>query len=309
MLEIWKNLCGAFTPEKLANLLRRTAPGFRPVHDSLDGFIKDDTFDNAVQIGEIELPDAQTVIVGVVRIKGELTARFGKRKQYDLAKRILRNGYHNAGIFAFYDNDGRFRFSLVTVTYHGTRRQYSTFRRYTFFVDPKLPNKTFLQQMQRADFSDLSGILETFSLEAVTDEFYKEFKESFDVLAAAVKGTDDTNLKQDFALLFAIRIIFLGFVQKKGWLGNNFNFLQDFWEEYHQSGSTDTFYKDWLEPLFLKHSAHHLDVRWHTAMLRSPQKRKKLSKWLPISMASCSSPKTAWTIMSFGFPMNPSGIL
>jgi hypothetical protein len=252
MLQIWESLCKEFTPEQLSKVLRRTVPGFRPIYNSLDSLIIDDVFDKAAQIGVIELPDTQTVFVGAVHVKGELTARSGKRKQYDLAKRILRHGDFNAGIFAFYDNAGRFRFSLVTITYHGTKRQYSTFRRYTFFVDPELPNKTFLQQMQRADFSSISGILETFSLEAVTDEFYKEFKNKFDALAAAVQGTDDTTLKQDFALLFAIRIIFLGFVQKKGWLDNNRKFIQNFWEEYRQSGSTDTFYKDWLEPLFFE---------------------------------------------------------
>ena len=253
MLEAWDNLCRAFTSEKLANLLRRTASGFRPGHISLDNYIEgDDAFDKAVQIGVIELPDAQTVIVGVVRVQGELTARSGKRKQYDLAKRILKSGNHNAGIFSFYDNAGRFRFSLVTVSYHGTRRQFSTFRRYTFFVDPELPNKTFLQQMQRADFSTLTGTLETFSLEAVSDEFYREFKPKFDAIAYAVKGTDDANLKQDFALLFAIRVIFLGFVQKKGWLDANPRFLENFWQEYLQLCNSDTFYKEWLKPLFFE---------------------------------------------------------
>lgn len=253
MLEAWNNLCREFTSGKLANLLRRTASGFRPGHVSLDDFIEgDDAFEKATQIGVIELPDAQTVIVGVVSVQGELTVRSGKRKQYDLAKQILKTGNHNAGIFAFYDNAGRFRLSLVTISYHGTRLRYSTFRRYTFFVDPKLPNKTFLQQMQRANFSTLAGILETFSLEAVSDEFYREFKPKYDAIAEAVKGTEDDDLKKDFALLFVIRIIFLGFVQKKGWLGDNPRFLEDFWQEYLKSGSTDTFYKEWLEPLFFE---------------------------------------------------------
>jgi hypothetical protein len=253
MLVEWDNLCKTFTSEKLANLLRRIASGFRPGYVSLDNFIVgNDAFDKAAQIGVIELPDAQTVIVGVVRVQCELTARSNKRKQYDLAKSILKSGNHNAGIFAFYDNAGCFRLSLITVTYHGTQRQFSTFRRYTFFIDPELPNKTFLQQMRRSDFSTLAGILETFSLEAVSDEFYREFKPRFDAIASGMQGTDDVNLKQDFALLFVIRIIFLGFVQKKGWLGGNPKFLEYFWQEYLQSGSNDNFYKKWLEPLFFE---------------------------------------------------------
>ncbi len=252
MLQRWQDLCRTFTPEGLVKLLRFAAPSFRPTNNPLDDLVDDDSFGDAVQIGEIELPDAQSLTVVSVRVKRELTARSGKKKQYDAAKRVLKHGNHDAGIFAFYDDTGCFRFSLVTVTYHGTHRRFSTFRRYTFFIDPHLPNKTFLQQMQHSNFSGLQGILETFSIEAVSDEFYKEFKNIHDKLTAGVKGTDDTVLKQDFALLFAIRIIFLGFVQKKGWLGNNTKFLQDYWREYSQSRSNNSFYKDWLEQLFFE---------------------------------------------------------
>ena len=53
-------------------------------------------------------------------------------------------------------------------------------------------------------------------------------------------------------MLFIIRIIFLGFVQKKGWLGNNPKFLQHFLEEYQQTGAIDSFYKEWSNPLFFE---------------------------------------------------------
>ncbi len=247
-----------YTVNAFVRLLRRIAPTFRPARVPLDFALRnDEPFFEAHQLGVIELDDASSVLVAEVRVKGELTARSSKRRQYDLAKRVLKADHHNAGIFAFHDDAGCFRLSLVTVTYHGTRRQFSTFRRYTFFVDPDLPNKTFFQQFRKADFSTLSGILETFSLEAVSDEFYREFKPKFERLAASVQGTEDPALKQDFALLFVIRTIFLGFVQKRGWLGRNLRFLQDFWHEYRtwkarNDSDEDHFYRDWLEPLFFE---------------------------------------------------------
>ncbi len=252
--DIIKSLIEGFSSEKLSNLLRRIAPAFRPDIEPLDDFIKDDwPFDSAQKLGVIELPGSQTILVGVVHVKRALTSRSSKKTQYELGKRILKAGNHNAGIFAFYDDGGRFRLSLITVTYSGTRRRFSTFRRYTFFVDPDLPNKTFVNQIGRADFSSLENILEAFSLEAVSDAFYQEFKPQYDALADAVQGTQDEQLKQDFALLFVIRTIFLGFVQKKGGLGGNPRFLQDFWQEYRNSGQlTNAFYKEWLEPLFFE---------------------------------------------------------
>jgi len=252
--DVIKSLTEAFNPERLRNLLRRIAPAFRPDTKPLDDFIKDDwPFDSAQKLGVIELPGSQTILVGVVHVERELTSRSSKKTQYELGKRILKAYNSNGGIFAFYDDNGRFRLSLITVTYHGTRRQFSTFRRYTFFVEPELPNKTFVNQIGRADFASLENILEAFSLEAVSDAFYQEFKPKYDAIADAVQGTTDAQLKQDFALLFVIRTIFLGFVQKKGWLGGNPRFLQNFWEEYQRGNRPrNTFYKEWLEPLFFE---------------------------------------------------------
>ncbi|WP_054492695.1 Eco57I restriction-modification methylase domain-containing protein, partial [Ardenticatena maritima] len=249
-----QSLIRDFSPESLTALFRQIAPTFRPRHETFNSLIKQGwPFDDVQQLGVIELPGQQTVLIGAIRVSGELTARSSKKKQYELGKRILKAGNHNAGIFAFYDDRGRFRLSLITVTYSGTHRQFSTFRRYTFFVDPDLPNKTFVNQIGRANFSSLEGILDAFALEAVSDAFYQEFKPKYDAIAADVQGTSDEQLKQDFALLFVIRTIFLGFVQKKGWLGDKQRFLQDFWQEYQSSGRPrDTFYKEWLEPLFFE---------------------------------------------------------
>jgi len=248
-----QKLIESFSPQQLTTFLRQNAPSFRPISENLANYLNgDDAFDQAVKIGVIELPHSQTVLVGAVHVSDELTGRSSKRKQYELVKRILRYSNHNASIFAFYDKAGRFRLSLVTVSYHGTHRQFSTFRRYTFFVDPDLPNKTFVQQMSKATFDKLESILHTFSLEAVSDEFYKEFESKFNEIAEKVQGTEDKDLTKDFALLFTIRTIFIGFVQKKGWLGDNPRFLQDFWAEYQTTGASDTFYKEWLEPLFFE---------------------------------------------------------
>ncbi len=249
-----KNLAAGYSTERLLALMRRIAPAFRPMPQPLSHLLKEDEpFEQADKLGVIELEGAVSVLVAEVKVAGDLTERSSKRKQYNLARRFIKDGDHNAAILAFYDAGGRFRLSLITVTYHGTRRRFSTFRRYTFFVDPALPNKTFVQQLGRADFSTMAHIMEAFSLEAVSDAFYQEFKPKYDAIARAVAGTSDEPLKQDFALLFVIRIIFLGFVQKKGWLGDNPRFLQDFWEEYrHSSSPQDTFYREWLEPLFFE---------------------------------------------------------
>ncbi len=256
MTEFLKPLLEGYTHERLTYLMRRIAPFQQDKEfEPFDRLVKEGwPFDTVQKLGVIEFPDVQkNVVVADVHSVRELTSRSGKKMQFDLGKRILKAGNYNAGIFAFYDDAGRFRLSLITTTYHGTRKQFSPYRRYTFFVDPELPNKTFVLQFGKADLSSMAQILEAFSLEAVSDAFYQEFRPRYDQIAREVVGTTDEALRQDFALLFAIRTIFLGFVQKKGWLGENPRFLQDFWREYQRSNRPrNTFYKEWLAPLFFE---------------------------------------------------------
>ncbi|PJF37837.1 MAG: hypothetical protein CUN55_20050, partial [Phototrophicales bacterium] len=127
------------------------ADDFNPQSTLINNFIAEDNhFVQCEQLGIIALPNVQSVLIAAVRMTNELTTRSSKKKQYELGKRILKALNHNAGIFAFYDNGGRFRLSLITTTYSATKRKFSPFRRYTFFVDPTLPNKTFINQIGRA---------------------------------------------------------------------------------------------------------------------------------------------------------------
>lgn len=245
-----------FDLEELKNFFRTANESFRPSKDDYSHYA-DETSPHLQEIsklGEIEFDGSQRLVVVAAKSERELTSRSGKKRQYDLAKKILKTEFLDAGIFVFYDSAGHFRFSLVVVNYSGRTRSFSNFRRYTYFVSPDLPNKTFLNQIGRADFSSVDKILRTFSIEAVSNEFYNDFRPTFDRIADSVQGASvDTDLKQNFALLFVIRIIFLGFVQKKGWLGNNKNFIQQFLEEYsRQFNGNDDFYSNWLEPLFFE---------------------------------------------------------
>lgn len=252
-----QELAGDFSTDKLKAFFRSVSQDFRLADMDYSYLLEgqQEDFINSLQaVGEIPFDDINSLIIVAGELAGELTSRSSKKKQYEIAKKILKETRnHTAGIFVFYDQRGNFRFSLVTIHYLGTKRQFSSYKRYTFFVSPELANKTFVTQIAKADFSDFESIREAFSLEAVTDEFYNEFIGQFFPLAEAMCGTDDIDLKQDFALLFVIRIIFLGFVQKRGWLGEKADFLQYFFDAYiRHRAEQDMFYRQWLEPLFFE---------------------------------------------------------
>ena len=243
-----------FSTENLIQLFRQKTRTFRQIVEEANQ-LNNDFFSEALLLGEIKLENEDELIIYTFKTTKALTERSGKKAQYDLAKKILKQEQRYAsGFFIFYDENNNFRLSLIyDIPQPNGKREWSNFKRFTYYVNPNKPNKTFRLQIYRADFSSLINIQKAFSIEAVTDDFYKEFKPNFENLAESIIGTSDNQLKQDFALLFIIRTIFLGFVQKKLWLNNDEDFIQNYWNEYKEKyNNKNLFYDEWLRPLFFE---------------------------------------------------------
>lgn len=267
-----ENLIHQFDSDHLNSLLRAKTRTFRPLDEQLP-HLNDDQFSDCNLFGEFKVNNDDLMVVVTAKVNKPLSERSGKKAQYDLAKKILKQQQrYSSGFFIFYDDKGDFRFSLIyDIPLSTGKRDWSNFRRYTYFVSKSKPNKTFILQFSKADFSEFEKILKAFSIDAVTDEFYNAFKPNFDLISSSVKGTKDENLKKDFALLFIIRIIFLGFVQKKLWLNKDEDFLLNFWKEYKSKYfGKDLFYSEWLAPLFFE-------------SLNNPPGRKVFNRSTPFS--------------------------
>ena len=255
--ETLQDLIAEFSPEKLVTFFRRKSSNFKPNKAELTDFSKDQLRDVS-RLGEIQFSDElkSKLIVVTARAVKPLSERSGKKAQYEFGRRVLKTGHYDAGIFIYYDAQGSFRFSLIYPQYVGKSRAWSNFRRYTYYVSPELANKTFISQVGDGDFKTLEKVKESFSLAKVTNDFYNEFKQKFDNLCLGIKDSDGKPRGEevnDFALLFVIRIIFLGFIQKRKWIGDNEKFLSSLFFEYgKKSFGRDLFYRRWLEPFFFE---------------------------------------------------------
>ncbi len=249
-------LVTSISPESISSYFRKKVSAFKPLTVNLNHVlsVRDfSDFSNLQKIGEVEYNNSDELLVFSCQYKGELTSRSSKRKQYEIAKKVLKEEFKDAAIFIFFDENGKFRFSLIRTVYSGGKRDWSAWKRYTYYIDPQKPNKTFRSQIDKCSFDTLDNILKAFSIEAVTDDFYSAFSPTFEKIAYSVVGNVEFATKQDFALLFVIRTIFIGFVQKRKWLGDEEEFLLLFWNEYkNRFFGKDEFYSRWLEPLFFE---------------------------------------------------------
>lgn len=251
-----QNLIQNFSGGSLQTFMRSKSRLFKPTGANLSSFDKD-KFSGFQQIGEIEFGEKQNwdrLIVVSAKVDGELGERSCRKAQFETARKILKTEQADAGIFAFHDAAGRFRFSLIYTIYEDKKLRFSHFRRFTYFIQPEAANKTFVLQVGGGSFESIKAIQKAFSVEAVSDAFYEAFKPRFDALAASVTGLSkaDAGRAEDFALLLVIRTIFLGFIQKRGWLGGDITFLQSLRAEFAERGKKGTFFSRWLEPLFFE---------------------------------------------------------
>jgi len=265
--QILESIISDFSPEKFIRFFREKNRNFVARENNYSRY-NDSDFKNGTQLGEIKLQDNDSLLICAFEVKKPLSERAGKKAQYEKAKAILKateNQIYCAGIFIFYDANGHFRFSLIYPESIGTKRQWNNFRRFTYFVSKEFTNKTFLKQIGDKEFHKFDDIKAAFSITAVTDLFYDEFFKVYDKIVKETKNINsiaNDEEARDFVLLFTVRTIFLGFIQKKKWLGEDEKFIQNFYKEYKSKLSgKNKFYSRWIAPLFFE-------------ALNSPQGRK-----------------------------------
>ena len=139
------------------------------------------------------------------------------------------------------------------------------FRRITISPYEKL--RTASERIALLDLESISTDLEAlspldiqkrheaaFDVEAVTEQFFEDYQSVFydlqDDLTAQIA---DRRWAHDYALQFLNRCMFLYFIQRKGWLGEDTDFLRSFWESYQETDEpADSFVDRWLNVLFFE---------------------------------------------------------
>jgi len=192
----------------------------------------DERFSDFQKLGEIRFDDGDRLVVTTSRVTGDLSERSGKKAQYEKAKKILKElAVYDAGFFIFHDGSGSFRFSLVYGQAEGTRKSWSNFRRFTYFVSKDLTNKTFRIRVGGCTFISLQAVKDAFSVEKVNKEFYGEIAKYYyrltgkngykKELALPSVGEDDGRKHEEFAVRLIGRVIFCWFLRHKKSAGGN----------------------------------------------------------------------------------------
>ena len=246
------------------------------------------------RIGKYVDPDEKIVDILIVKLHRNSSLERARTTQRNFIARYL-NGtmggvLRDAALVAFVseNDDGKlnpeWRFSLVKMDYkyeiiNGKRKpvkELSPAKRYSFLVgegeNSHTAQKQLLDLLNKNEPLTLDKLVEAFSIEKVRQEFYDEYENRYFELKKELDRlyAKNTVIHQDFdknkideagRINFAKKtlgqLVFLYFLQKKGWLGvkkddsygnGDKKFLTKLFNK--EFGNYDNFFNNVLEPLF-----------------------------------------------------------
>ncbi len=106
---------------------------------------------------------------------------------------------------------------------------------------------------------------EVFNVQRVTERFFQDYREAFQRIREHLHRTHPDKPPEwtrDYTHLLLNRLMFLYFIQRKGWLNGpdgrpSRRFLREFWNAYREAvgggrSAPDTFHSEWLPVLFFE---------------------------------------------------------
>ena len=247
----------------------------------------------ALWLGTITLSDNQTISIYEVELSDSVDIERNRRGIRDMLLTDWRNnGNAGAFMFCYRKNESVLRFSYVSEAWtfadDGSYQKESTdAKRFTYLLGEGHRSRTAIQQFEKLRDSSLTlkDLTKAFSVDAVSDMFFKGYKQQYEDIIFFVtgkrmvkvankweerqEGKPNEYIMQQFAKFdnqekairdyvkkLMGRLVFLQFLQKKGWLGvpdgaewgaGDAEFIQNL---FAQTADKDHFIDDVLEALF-----------------------------------------------------------
>lgn len=240
-------LKSSYDTKNYVDLIREIFPKVSMV--SPDKFRKEFTnfsshIEGSVHVGNYKTPDKKNIIIMAVQLKNVGYVENSRSTQRSYAKKLIENANADAAFIAFYTEcEPKWRLSFVRLDYEmkiengrlKTTENLTPAKRYSYLVGENEPCHTAISRFERfiidsmadPERPTLDDLENVFSVEKVTDEFFKLYCEKYHQLREKLEENEDFCIEAEqhnftsaqFAKKLMGQIVFLYFLQKKGWLG------------------------------------------------------------------------------------------
>ena len=194
--------------------------------------------DGYYHIGNYMGNDGNKIAVFSVALRKGDSVERARTMQRNFVKPLLENSMCAGALVAFYtlEEPEKWRLSFIRLDYEFSKGKVTgkltPARRYSYLVGKGEPCNTAKQRLFPIFNDDnnnpsIDELEEAFSVEKVTNEFFQQYCEKYHQLREFLEANDDfmqeaqyrNFTSEQFAKKLLGQIVFLYFIQKKGWLG------------------------------------------------------------------------------------------
>jgi hypothetical protein len=186
------------------------------------------------------------------------TDRLLKQKEREVVNKLLPDNPFSLFVFS---NKTRTQWHFLNVKYDDSPQKRKLFRRIKVEAgDNQL--RTATEQLSKLDLESINSDLplkiqechdDAFDVEKVTQKFFSEYRQVFEGVEKLIQGINLSEKKRLYTQKLFNRLMFIAFIQKKGWLTYNGDkdYLSALWKAYcKEQTKRSNFYRDRLSHLF-----------------------------------------------------------
>jgi len=220
--------------------------------------------------GNIKLEDGTEISCYEILLQPKVKIEQSKVAIQHYVRKLLMAGQAALINFITPVNKNVWRLTLVAkdseLTEQGVKEKTTYAKRYTFLIGPSETCKTAAERFESLSIEkiiDFDALVKAFSVEKLSKAFFDEYTLHYVKFVEYITKSnfkksvfkDNEKAIRDFTKKLLGRIVFLYFVQKKGWMGASDisykNGMPDFLMYlFKSSGANSNFYSIWLTELF-----------------------------------------------------------
>ena len=259
----------AYNQTDFLTFLQNKFPKFEKLSSAVITNDNNDKVKSCTFFGDVELADDSRLGFFEFEVSDNVDIENNRVGFSSFLKKQINDNILNCAIAVFYNpNKTKWRLSFIKIDYDESLKEFATPpTRASFILGEDTPLKTIRTQIESLQTTSIESVAEAFSVEPVSKKFFDEYKKLYKTLCEDIQtyptkaknGFDDNYNVTFFVKKLLGRIVFLFFLQKKGWLGatdkawtdGDRKFLLSLHDNYRTNKhDKSNFYNEKLAPLF-----------------------------------------------------------
>ncbi|SLJ99899.1 Eco57I restriction-modification methylase [Salegentibacter salarius] len=231
-----------------------------------------------LQIGTVQLKDGKILDLFELHLKDKVNLLKNRVRLNDIVSSTV-DMDRSHGVLSVFEKgteDFRFTFSAKASEFNEEEGDFvidrTDTKRFTYLLGKnescKTPAERFYALSEQKQKADIKAVEDAFSVEKLSKRFFEDYKKQYESFVSyliktpgyytAIFNNDDKKIR-DFVKILLGRIVFIKFVQKKGWMGvpsnekgwdnGDYRFLENAFKNFEHK---DNFYSEFLNSLFFE---------------------------------------------------------